>query len=99
MILQDEVIVFNFYNIEIIEVYDEKEEVIINVGYRKILCLHLYDQIEDSLQAPKKRKRKITMIYPNGEKVIRKTLSNDDVCYSAIGPIKVIVGKLKRRYL
>ena len=99
MVLQDEVIVFNFYNSEIIEDYAEKGDVIIEVGYREVICLHLYDQTEDSLQTPKKRIRKVTMIYPDGEKVIQKLLSNDDVYYSTIGPLKIIVSILRRRYI
>ena len=99
MVLQDEVIIFNFYNSEIIERYDEDKEVLIEVGYREVLCLHLYDQIEDSLQTSKKRKRKVTIIYPDGERSVEKLLSNSNVYYTSIGPLKVIISKLKRRYL
>ena len=99
MVILDEVLIFNFYNSEIIDEYAESGDIVIEVGYREILCLHLYDQIDDSLQTTKKRKRKVTIFYPNGEQSVEKLESNDSVYYTSIGPLKVIVGKLKRRYL
>ncbi len=83
MVRADEVIEFEYKTSEIIDREDYKGIVFIEVGYREVLCLHLYDK--------KRRKRKITVTYPDGEQVVERLQSKDNVYYSQIGPLTVEV--------
>ena len=87
MVKVDEVLEFNYQTSEIIEREDYKGAVFIEVGYREVLCLHLYDNV--------KRKRKVIITYPDGEQVVDKLDSKDDVYFSQIGPLTVEVQKPK----
>ena len=55
----------------------------IEVGYNEVLCLHLYDK--------KTSKRKVTITYPDGEQVVQRLDSKDNVYYSKVGPLTVDV--------
>ena len=83
MVTLDEVLEFNYQTSEVIESEDHKGTVFLDVGYKEVLCLHLYDK--------KKRKRKVTITYPNGEQVVQKLQSKDNVYFTKIGPLTVDV--------
>ena len=83
MVKVDEVLEFNYQTSEIIESEDYTGTVFIEVGYREVLCLHLYDKV--------KRKRKVTTTYPNGEQVVQRLDSKGNVYYSGIGPLTIDV--------
>ena len=83
MVKVDEVLEFNYKTSEVIDRKDYKGIVFIEVGYREVLCLHLYDN--------KRRKRKVTITYPDGEQVVEKLDSKDNVYFSQIGPLTVEV--------
>ena len=87
MVKTNEVIEFEYKTSEIIDREDYKGIVFIEVGYREVLCLHLYDKV--------KRKRKVIITYPDGEQVVDKLDSKDNVYYSQIGPLTVEVRKPK----
>ena len=87
MVKVDEVIEFNYQTSEVIDRENYKGNVYIKVGYREILCLHLYDD--------KLRVRKVIVTYPDGERVVEVLDSKDDVYYSPIGPVTVEVRKPK----
>ena len=87
MVRGKETIEFNYQTNEIIDREDYKGNVYIKVGYREVLCLHLYDD--------KLRVRKVIITYPNGERVVEVLDSKDDVYYSPIGPVIVEVRKPK----
>ena len=87
MVKVDEVLEFNYQTSEIIEREDYKGTVFIEVGYREVLCLHLYDK--------KKRKRRVIVTYPDGEQVVQTLDSKGNVYYSEIGPLTVEVQKSK----
>ena len=83
MVKTDQVLEFNYQTSEVIEREDYKGIVFIEVGYREVLCLHLYDK--------KRNKRKITTTYPNGEQVVQRLQSKDNVYYFEVGPLTVEV--------
>ena len=83
MVTLNEVLEFNYQTDKVISREDYKGIVFIEVGYREVLCLHLYDKV--------KRKRKVTITYPDGEQVVKRLQSKDDVYYSQIGPLTVDV--------
>ena len=87
MVKVDEVLEFNYKTSEVINREDYKGIVFIEVNYGELLCLHLYDKV--------KRKRKVIVTYPNGERVVEVLDSKDDVYYSPIGPVMVEVRKPK----
>ena len=81
MVKMDEVIEFEFKTSEIISREDYKGIVFIEVKDGEVLCLHLYDKV--------KRKRKVIVTYPNGEKFVDKLDSKDNVYFSKVGPLTV----------
>tara|TARA_R110002110_G_scaffold113434_1_gene281661 strand:+ start:440 stop:769 length:330 start_codon:yes stop_codon:yes gene_type:complete len=81
MVKTNEVIEFNYQTSEVIEREDYKGIVFIEVKDGEVLCLHLYDG--------KRRKRKVITTYSNGEQVIQRLQSKDDVYYSQIGPLTI----------
>ena len=83
MVKADEVLEFNYQTSKVIERGNYKGTVLIEVGYREVLCLHLYDG--------KRRKRKVTTTYPNGEQVVQRLNSKSNVYFSEIGPLTVDV--------
>ena len=83
MVKVDEVLEFNYKTSEIIKRESYKGIVFIEVGYREVLCLHLYDG--------KRRKREVITTYPNGEQSAQRLQSKDDVYYSEVGPLTVEV--------
>ena len=83
MVKGDEVLEFNYQTSEVIEREDYKGTVLIEVGYREVLCLHLYDG--------KSRKRKVTTIYSDGHRLVDRLQSKDNVYYSEVGPLTVEV--------
>ena len=83
MVKGNEVLEFNYQTSEVIEREDYKGIVFIEVKDGEILCLHLYDKV--------KRKRKVTITYPDGEQVIDKLDSKNNVYFSQIGPLTVDV--------
>ena len=83
MVKTNEVIEFNYQTSEIIDRENYKGTVFIEVGYREVLCLHLYDN--------KLRLRKVIITYPDGEQVVEKLDSKDNVYFSQIGPLTVEV--------
>ena len=83
MVTLDEVLEFNYQTSEIIEEKDYKGIVFIEVGYREVLCLHLYDG--------KRRKRKVITIYSDGHRHVDRLQSKDNVYYSEVGPLTVEV--------
>ena len=87
MVKVDEVLEFNYQTSKVIEREDYKGTVLIEVGYREVLCLHLYDKV--------KRKRKVIVTYPDGEQVVSKLDSKSNVYFSQIGPLTVEVQQSK----
>ena len=87
MVKPNEVLEFNYQTSEVIEREDYKGTVLIEVGYREVLCLHLFDE--------KLRVRKVIITYPDGERVVEVLDSKDNVYYSPIGPVMVEVRKPK----
>jgi hypothetical protein len=87
MVSLDEVLEFNYQTDEVIDREDYKGTVLIEVGYREVLCLHLYDK--------KKRKRKVIVTYPDGEQVVQRLDSKSNVYFTQIGPLTVEVQKSK----
>ena len=83
MVRGEEIVEFNYQTSEVIDREDYKGTVFIEVGYREVLCLHLYDK--------KRNKRKITTTYPNGEQVVQRLQSKDNVYYFEVGPLTVEV--------
>ena len=87
MVKTNEVIEFEYKTSEIIDRADYKGIVFIEVGYREVLCLHLYDN--------KLRVRKVIITYPDGEQVVEVLDSKDNVYYSPIGPMTIEVRRPK----
>ena len=83
MVCTDKVVEFNYKTSEVVNEEYYKGIVFIEVGYNEVLCLHLYDK--------KRNKRKITITYPDGEQVVQRLNSKDDVYFSKIGPLTVDV--------
>ena len=81
MVKTDEVIEFEYKTSTIINRENYKGVVFIKVKRGEVLCLHLYDKI--------KRKRKVIVTYPNGEKFVDKLDSKDNVYFSKVGPLTV----------
>ena len=87
MVKVDQVLKFNYQTSEVIDREDYKGTVFIEVGYREVLCLHLYDK--------KKRVRKVIITYPDGEQVIQTLDSKSNVYFTKIGPLTIEVQKSK----
>ena len=87
MVTLDEVLEFNYQTSEVIESEDHKGTVFLDVGYKEVLCLHLFDE--------KLRVRKVIITYPDGEQVVEVLDSKDNFYYSPIGPITIEVRKPK----
>tara|TARA_R100000742_G_C4229726_1_gene51576 strand:- start:221 stop:616 length:396 start_codon:yes stop_codon:yes gene_type:complete len=86
MVRLHEVVNFNHRPTEIISRYDNNEDVVIEVGPNKILCLHLYDE--------KYRLRKVTNYYEDGTTFDQILDSKRHVYYStALDIVKVKVTK------
>ena len=85
MVRPQEVIEFNYQTNKILSRYDNTETVFIKVGYREILCLHLYDE--------KLRVRKVITTFDDGETTVEVLDSKDNTYFSPIGVIKVEVRK------
>ena len=83
MVKGNEVLEFNYQTSEVIDRENYKETVFIEVGYREVLCLHLYDG--------KRRKRKVVTTYSNGHRHVQKLQSKDNVYFTEIGPLTVEV--------
>ena len=83
MVKTDQVLEFNYQTSEIIDKENYSGIVFIEVKSGEVLCLHLYDK--------KKNKRKVTITYPNGEQVVQKLQSKDNVYFTKIGPLTVDV--------
>ena len=83
MVKTDEVIEFEYKTSTIINRENYKGVVFIKVKRGEVLCLHLYDKI--------KRKRKVIVTYPDGEKFVDELDSKDNVYFSKIGPLTVNV--------
>ena len=81
MVKTDEVIEFEYKTSKIISRENYKGIVFIEVKDGEVLCLHLYDKV--------KRKRKVIVTYPNGEKFVDKLDSKDNVYFSKVGPLTV----------
>ena len=90
MIRLHEVINFNHNPTEIISRYDNNEEVFIEVGINKVLCLHLYDKSDVDCY------RKITYYYRNGE-IYEETVNSIEYVVYIDGDYiySVTVSKLK----
>ena len=83
MVKVDEVLEFNYKTSEVIERESYEGTVLIEVGYREVLCLHLYDKV--------KRKRKVITTYSDGHRHVDRLQSKDNVYYSKVGPLTVEV--------
>ena len=83
MVKPNKVIEFNYKTSEIINIENYSGIVFIEVKDGEVLCLHLYDKV--------KRKRKVTITYHNGEQVVQRLQSKDNVYFSQIGPLTVDV--------
>ena len=83
MVKTDQVLEFNYKTSKVISREDYSGIVFIKVGYREVLCLHLYDK--------KRNKRKVTTTYPDGHRYVQRLQSKDDVYYSGIGPLTIEV--------
>ena len=87
MVRGKEIVEFNYQNNEIINREDYKGNVYIEVGYREVLCLHLYDE--------KLRVRKVITTYPSGMRLVEVLDSKDDTYYTPVGPLTIEVRKPK----
>ena len=87
MIRGEKIVEFNYQTSEIIEREDYKGTVFLEVDYREVLCLHLFDE--------KLRVRKVIITYPDGEQVVEVLDSKDNVYYSPIGPVTIEVKRPK----
>ena len=87
MVTLDEVLEFNYQTSEIISNEFYKGIVFIEVDYKEVLCLHLYDD--------KLRVRKVIITYPDGEQVVEVLDSKDNFYYSPIGPVTIEVKRPK----
>ena len=87
MVREKEIIEFNYQTNKIIDRKDYEGNVYIKVGYREVLCLHLYDE--------KLRVRKVIITYSDGERIVSVLDSKDNVYYSPIGPATVEIRKPK----
>ena len=87
MVRGEEIVEFNYQNNEIISREDYEGSVYIEVGYREVLCLHLYDE--------KLRVRKVIITYPSGMRLVEVLDSKDDSYYTPVGPFTVEVRKPK----
>jgi len=87
MVRGEEIVEFNYKNNEIISREDYKGNVYIEVGYREVLCLHLFDD--------KTRVRKVIITYPSGVRIVEVLDSKDDAYYTPVGPLTVEVRKPK----
>ena len=85
MICLDEVINFNYQTNEIIDRYDNKNTIFIEIGYQEIVCLHLFDE--------KLRVRKVITTSFDGTTQTTILDSKNNVYYSTLGVVKVLVGK------
>ena len=83
MVKVNEVLEFNYKTSEIIKRESYKGIVFIEVGYREVLCLHLYDE--------KRNKRKVIVTYPSGKQIVDRLKSRDNVYFTQIGPLTVEV--------
>jgi hypothetical protein len=83
MIKPNKVIEFDYKTSEIINIDNYSGIVFIEVKDGEVLCLHLYDN--------KRRKRKVTITYPNGEQVVQRLDSESNVYFTQIGPLTVDV--------
>ena len=81
MVKVDEVLEFNYQTSKVIERENYKGTVLIKVGYREVLCLHLYDG--------KRKRRKVITTYSDGHRHVERLQSKDNVYYSKIGPLTV----------
>ena len=87
MIRGEKIVEFNYQTSEIINKKDYKGVVYIEVGYREVLCLHLYDE--------KLRVRKVITTYPSGIRIVEVLDIKDDSYYTPIGPLTIEVRKPK----
>ena len=85
MVKTDQVLEFNYQTSEVINREDYKGIVFIEVNYGELLCLHLYDKV--------KRKRRVTTTYPNGEQVVQRLNSKNNIYFTQVGPLTVDVKK------
>ena len=83
MVKTNEVIEYNYKTSKIINRENYKGIVFIEVKHGQILCLHLYDKVN--------RKRKVTITYHDGEQVVQRLNSKNDVYFSKIGPLTIDV--------
>ena len=83
MVKTDQVLEFNYKTSEVVNREDYKGIVFIEVKDGEVLCLHLYEKV--------KRKRKVTVTYPNGEQVVQRLDSESNVYFTQIGPLTVDV--------
>ena len=83
MVKVDEVLEFNYQTSKVIDRKNYEGTVLIEVGYREVLCLHLYDG--------KRRKRKVITTYSDGHRHVDRLQSKDNVYYSEVGPLTVEV--------
>jgi len=87
MVRGKEIVEFNYQNNEIISREDYQGNVYIEVNYREVLCLHLFDD--------KTRVRKVIITYPSGMRIVEVLDSKDDTYYTPVGPLTVEVRKPK----
>ena len=87
MIRPNEVINFNYQTNEIIDRYDNKNTIFIEIGYQEIVCLHLFDE--------KLRVRKIITTFSDGTTKIDVLDSKDNVYFTRLGTVKIEVRKPK----
>ena len=83
MVKANEVLEFNYQTSEVIDKKNYEGTVLIEVGYREVLCLHLYDG--------KRRKRKVITTWADGHRHVDRLQSKDNVYYSEVGPLTVEV--------
>ena len=83
MVQLDRVLEFNYKTSEVVNRENYSGIVFIEVKDGEVLCLHLYDNV--------KRKRKVTVTYPNGEQVVQRLNSKSNVYFTKIGPLTVDV--------
>jgi len=83
MVEPSRVIEFDYKTSEIINIENYSGIVFIEVNDGEVLCLHLHDK--------KRRKRKVTITYPDGEQVVQRLDSESDVYFTQIGPLTVDV--------
>ena len=91
MVQTNKILEFNHKTSKIMSYTNHSGEVFLEVKENVILCLHLYDG--------KKRVRKVTTYFPNGEEITTILDSKNNEYFSPLGPIIIKISEPKLFFL